>query len=171
MNCRQCEGIEKFFGRKEAERRLRRYRKKGPPKTTQLLIEAIRSYGVEGQTLLDIGGGVGTISHELLSSGLVYAMDVDASSGYLEAAQTEARHRGTLDRIGFRHGDFVDLAGTIEAADVVTLDRVICCYHDMRSLVELSLARARKLYGLVYPRDGWWTKLAAVVGNFLLRVT
>ena len=39
-------------------------------------------------------------------------------------------------------------------ADIVTLDRVICCYGDMETLVRLSSAMALKFYGLVYPRDG-----------------
>jgi hypothetical protein len=34
LTCRQCRGIEKFFDRKEADRDLGRYRKKGPAKTT-----------------------------------------------------------------------------------------------------------------------------------------
>jgi hypothetical protein len=38
-------------------------------------------------------------------------------------------------------------------ADIVTLDRVICCYPDVESLVRLSATRARSLYGLVLPRD------------------
>jgi magnesium-protoporphyrin O-methyltransferase len=51
-------------------------------------------------------------------------------------------------------------------ADIVTLDRVICCYDDMPGLVEPSAARAHKLYGLVYPRDTGWVKLGLAVENF-----
>jgi hypothetical protein len=36
----------------------------------------------------------------------------------------------------------------------------------MPELVELSAARAGKLYGLVYPRDTWWVKLGLAVENF-----
>lgn len=66
----------------------------------------------------------------------------------------------------YRHGNFVDLAQDVAAADIVTLDRVICCYHDMRGLVGPSAARALKLYGLVYPRDTWWMKAAFAALNF-----
>jgi hypothetical protein len=41
----------------------------------------------------------------------------------------------------------------------VTLDRVICCFDDMPALVSLSAARAKRLYGLVFPRDTWWMHL------------
>jgi magnesium-protoporphyrin O-methyltransferase len=44
----------------------------------------------------------------------------------------------------------VDLAGQLEPAGVVTLDRVICCYDDMQQLVSLSAARVEKLLRLVY---------------------
>ncbi len=55
-------------------------------------------------------------------------------------------------------------------ADIVTLDRVICCYPDMEKLVELSAKRAIKIYGLVYPRDTWWVRAGLAIGNLYLRV-
>ena len=171
MTCCQCEGIEKFFGAKEANRRLRRYRNKGPLKTTRILLEVIKAHGVEGMRLLDIGGGVGAIQHELLSAGLARATDVDASSAYIEAAKEEAQRREQADRIHFRYGNFVDLSSEIETVDIVTLDRVICCYHDMGALVKLSSARARRLYGLVFPRDNWFVKIGAMFGNFILWIS
>ena len=65
MTCRQCRGIEQFFDQKEASRELKGYREKGPAKSTQMLIDAIEADGIEDKTLLDIGGGVGAIQHEL----------------------------------------------------------------------------------------------------------
>ncbi|UCC73008.1 MAG: hypothetical protein JSV86_00105 [Gemmatimonadota bacterium] len=34
-------------------------------------------------------------------------------------------------------------------------------------LVELSLGKSRRLYGVVYPRDVWWTR----IGRFLLNLS
>lgn len=166
MNCCQCQGIEKEFNQKEAAEDLKRYRQSGPDETTRLLINALVAEGVEGMTLLDIGGGVGAVQNELLKAGVSRATSVDASTAYIEAAKEEAQRRGHADRICFQHGDFVDLAPDIPPADIVTLDRVICCYHDMQRLVGLSSARARKLYGVVYPRDTWWTKIGLPMMNF-----
>ncbi len=42
-------------------------------------------------------------------------------------------------------GDFVEVAGSIQPADIVTLDRVICCYPDVERLVGLSSQRATRL--------------------------
>jgi magnesium-protoporphyrin O-methyltransferase len=95
---------------------------------------------------------------------------VDASSAYLAAAEGEARDRGLRDRIDYLHGDFVVVADEVEPAEIVTLDRVICCYPDVRALVGASAARATRLYGLVYPVDRWWTRLAMSIGNLWCRV-
>ena len=60
----------------------------------------------------------------------------------------------------------MDLAPRIPAADIVTLDRVVCCYAQMEPLVRLSAQRCRWLYGLVYPRDRWVTSSVVHIQNF-----
>ena len=166
MECRQCQGIEETFNPKLTSRELRDYRKKGPDRTTQLLIDAIRESGVEGAVLMDIGGGVGAIQHALIKAGVVSVTSVDASTGYTEALRQEAAHQGHADRITQIHGNFVDLAPSLEAADIVTLDRVICCFDDMHALVGASVAKARRLYGLVYPRDTWLARALLSLQHF-----
>ncbi|HEY1390828.1 MAG TPA: methyltransferase domain-containing protein [Ktedonobacterales bacterium] len=172
-NCRrccQCEGIERLFGKQEAAHKLRAYLRHGPARTTRLLLDALRAEGVDGATLLDIGGGVGVIPLELFSAGLRSATDVDASGEYLAVARAEAQRRGYAGQITYHHGNFVELAREIEPADIVTLDRVLCCYHDMPALVGTSAARARRLYGLVYPRDDWWTRSFSALENATFRM-
>ncbi len=172
MSCCQCQGIEKIFNQKRAPKELKKYRKKGPSKTTRMLIDALKAEGIEGMTLLDIGGGIGAIQHELLSAGASSAINVEASKAYVEAAKEEAERQGHADRVSHHHGNFVDLAPDIPQADVVTLDRVICCYHDMQALVGLSSGHAERLYGVVYPRDagvmGRLNKFAFAILNFFL---
>jgi magnesium-protoporphyrin O-methyltransferase len=170
MPCSQCQGIEREFGAREARAQLRRYRKRGAAGTTRQLIEVLVRMGVEGGTVLDIGGGVGAIQHGLLAAGASRARSVDASSAYDEIARAEAERRGLAKCIDWSIGDFVDLAEAVPPADIVTLDRVICCYHDMRSLVAASAKRARRLYGLVYPRDAWWLRPVFAMGNLFLRL-
>ncbi len=168
MNCCHCDGIETLFNHKVAAKELKKYRRKGPTKTTGMLIDALKAEGVQGMTLLDIGGGIGAIGHELLAAGASRATNVDASTAYIEVAKEESERRGHSDRVSYQHGDFVDLAPEISAADIVTLDRVICCYPDMEALVGLSSQRATKYYGAVYPRDNLWFKIARPVLNFFL---
>ena len=154
------QGIEDVFGDRTAEHDLKRYRRRGPSKPTRRLLAALRERGVEGAGLLDIGGGVGAIQHELADAGAGSVTAVDVSSAYLQRAAEESERRGYRERATYRHGDFVALASELEPADIVTLDRVICCYPDMEALVGLSADRARRVYGLVHPRDTWWTRVA-----------
>jgi magnesium-protoporphyrin O-methyltransferase len=159
MDCCQCEGIESKFDQAYAAKKLEEYRQEGPKATTKQLIDALSAVNVEGMTLLDIGGGLGDIQHEMLKLGMSEAQNVEASLAYLEASRVEAERLGHAARVRFIHGNFVDLAQELDSADVVTLDRVICCYHDMVRLITLSSQKAKKLYGVVYPRDVWWAKL------------
>lgn len=170
MQCSQCTGIEQEFNDAVARRELARYRRRGAGGTTRLLIEALRRSGTEGQTLLDVGGGVGVIQHELMSSGVAGVTSVDASPAYLQAQQDEAARRGYAGRSTYLSGDFVTLAPQVPAADLVTLDRVICCYPDMPALVGASAARAKRIYGIVIPRDTWWNALAFRLLNVLMRL-
>ena len=166
----QCREIESVFDRTLAEDELAKARRRGPRKTTRMLLQAIQARGVKGRTLLDIGGGVGTIQHQLLAAGLKAAVDVDASHAYLKTAGKEARRLGFDDRVSYHHGNFVELAANVSKADIVTLDRVICCFDEVEDLVEASAKKARRLYGLVYPVDAWWTRLGVGAINFSRRM-
>jgi 2-polyprenyl-3-methyl-5-hydroxy-6-metoxy-1,4-benzoquinol methylase len=166
----QCESIENTFDRREAEAQLQKVRRKGPRRTTRLLIEVLHARGVAGKTLLDIGGGVGVIQQELLGAGVVAATGVDASSAYVDMATRELQRLGYAERVHYYHGNFVDLAPEIPPADLVTLDRVICCYDDMEALVSASSMKARSTYALVFPRDVWGVRLASRLLNFIHRL-
>ena len=168
MVCPQCMGIEGFFDEKWANKELKDYRKRGPRKSTQLLVEAIAAAPLQGKSLLDIGGGVGAIQYELLKAGVEKATAVDASAGYIKIAREEAERQGHQNKIDYLHGDFVDHAAALEQADIVTLDRVICCYHDVEQLVGESSRKAAEVYGLVFPRDNLVVRAGFNIFNLLL---
>lgn len=162
---------DEHFSADEARRDLGDYRQNGATGSTRRLLDALIAEGVEAQTLLDIGGGVGVLQLELLKAGMASAVDVDASGPFIAVAREEARERGFGDRTDYRHGDFVALAADVDPADVVTLDRVICCYPDVVGLVSSSATHARRVYGLVYPVDRWWTRIAIGVMNLVTRLS
>ena len=170
MTCPHCRGVDKIFDQGTAKRDLKAYRAHGPATTTRLLIAALKAAGVADLTLLDIGGGVGAIQHELLNAGARSAIAIDASSAYLHAARQEAERQGHTNRIVYHQGDFVAFAPQLPQVDIVTLEKVICCYPDMRALVGLSSARAGKLYGVVFPRDTWWMRLGGLLVNIFPRL-
>ncbi|TAK13546.1 MAG: methyltransferase domain-containing protein [Anaerolineae bacterium] len=166
----QCCGVDQMFNDKTAQADLKTYYRKGPNKATRVLIEQVSQRGVQGSALLDIGGGIGVIQHALVERGAAHITHVDASRAYLETARQEATRRGHADRVDFRFGDFVDIAPELEQADIVTLDRVICCYDDMPSLVEASAKLARRAYGIIIPLDRWWVAGAGKAFNALLSI-
>jgi SAM-dependent methyltransferase len=170
MDACGCNGLDSMFDRRTAERDRDRYRRKGADRTTRMLLGLIRPYVVPDSTLLDIGGGIGIIDQELLTAGAGHAVLVDASQAYLDIGREEARQANLTERIDFVDGDFVRLAAEIEAADIVTLDRVVCCYPDADALVGLSAARARRVYGLVLPRDRWLVRAALRILNLGFRM-
>jgi len=141
------------------------YHVDGPDETTRMLLDMIEANSGSGATVLDVGGGIGIIDLELLRTRASTCVLVEASPDYLEAAHEEAQAAGVLDRIEIVAGDFVRRAGDIDAADIVTLDRVVCCYPDADELVSTSAAHAKKLYGLVLPRERWYVRWASKLDN------
>ena len=171
MSCgSNCCGTADFFGERIARRNLRKYRRGGPFGTTKRLLAALREASGPTDSLLDVGGGVGVIAHEMLAAGTASATIVDASPAFLAAARAESERRHTDDRLRMQLGDAVELRDDVPAADVVTLDKVVCCYVDMESLLAVTASRARRLMGLAYPRDDWWVRAMVAVGNRMLQL-
>jgi SAM-dependent methyltransferase len=155
---------QRRFSDAVARRDLTRYRSRGPDQTTRLLRDAILGAG-NGKTVLDVGAGVGALSFELLAAGAERVTAVEAAPAYLAAAREEARRRNVADRIDLVHGDFVSVAGDAMPADVVTMDRVVCCYPAYRPLLEAALRRSRRLLAFSYPRDRWYVRAAVRIQN------
>ena len=170
MGCCQCQGIENMFDKKAANRQIKRYLKKGPSKTTSMLLDAIHKKGVQGLNFLDIGGGIGAIQYDLIKAGASNGTSIEASSAFFDVVKEEALQNGLAERVNFKYGDFTATASDVDSADIVTLDKVICCYDNMSELVGLSSKLARKIYAVIYPRDVWWTKLALLMVNFYPRI-
>ena len=163
-NC--CEITDTAFSEAEAKSELRNYRRRGPMKQTSLILEAIRSQNLEDADLLDIGGGIGAIHHELLENVAREATHVDASSGYLKVAREEAARRGHEGRVHFIHADFTDVASDLPPGDIVTLDRVVCCYPDFRGLLRAAAEHSRRVVALTYPRETWYLRIFFRIVDF-----
>ena len=170
MTCRHCRGVARMFDEKTARRQLRHYRRKGPGKGTRQLLGAVAAGGVEGRTFIDIGGGVGTIQHGLMERGAAGGTSADASPAYLAAARVEAETRGYAGRVRYVEGDFVERAGELDAADLVTLDRVVCCYPDMPALLGAAARLTRRTLGLVIPRGTRFVRAGVAIVNLCQRL-
>jgi tRNA1(Val) A37 N6-methylase TrmN6 len=172
MGCSCCafgKTADQHFDTKKVAKELAQYRRKGPRPTTRGLRDGLLSTGLREGTLLDIGGGLGILSLELLDAGFSRAVVVDASSAYLATASEEATRRGRSVATEFLHGDFLAVASKLEPSTVVTLDRVVCCYPLYEALLEQALRLARTSFAMSYPRDRWFVRLGVWLENALGR--
>ncbi|MDX2361258.1 MAG: hypothetical protein QNK23_10655 [Crocinitomicaceae bacterium] len=159
MTCQHCCGAESVFDAKSAGKDLKSYKRKGPNKTTAVLLQELYKEDLTGKTLLDIGGGIGVIQHELFKKGIAASTDIDASSAYQNRAKDLGEKNGTLEKMQFLHGDFVDLIDKVDGHDIVTLEKVACCYPDVERLILSSTAKANYTYVLVYPRENFLSRM------------
>ena len=163
--CASIGAAERQFSEKRAAEDLAQYRTKGPGSTARLLLAGIAKAGQPHGRLLDVGSGIGALTFELLERGLTEATGVDLSSAYVAAASEEAARRGRTASVRFVHGDFVAIASQLVAADIVTLDRVICCYPEYERLLDESARHADRYFALSYPRDVWFVRTWVGVQN------
>ncbi len=165
----RCAAAECQFGPAIASRDLRRYQRKGPDSPSRLFLEALRAELKSGDSLLDVGAGVGVLDFELLAKGVKIATLVEASPAYLEAAEREGQSRSLTERLQFVVGDFTSVADTIARADVVTMHRVVCCYPDCASLLRAATVHAGRVLAFSYPRDRWYLRLWLAFENLRRR--
>jgi SAM-dependent methyltransferase len=168
MSC-CCSGTtcvaERQFSHKRVAKDLAQYRANGPDVTTRLLLAGLAKVGTPRGTLLDVGSGIGALAFELLEQGMTTATGVDLSSAHIAVSSEEAKRRGHSHSTRFVLGDFVDVAGQLPNTDIVTLDRVVCCYGDYERLLEESARHAGHSLALSYPRDVWHVRLGVSLEN------
>ncbi len=166
---RYC-AAEAQFDRKVAERDLRRYRRRGPNAITRFMLTELRRRPLEGRQLLDVGGGIGILPIELRDTGIASVTLVEASPAYLEIAQREVGSCYGPGSAQFLLGDFAEMAATLPGADLVTLDRVVCCYLDAEALLRAAALRTRQLLAFSYPRNRWYVRTLIALENFWRRL-
>jgi SAM-dependent methyltransferase len=153
MTCCAPKGYDRLFGKRAARRDARRYRRRGLDDDALRMVAFLRERGLEGATVLEIGGGVGAIEIELLEAGAERATITELSPSYEEAAEELAREHGVEERIERRLGDVVADASLAGEADAVVMHRVVCCYPDPDALVGAAAVRARRHLVLTFPRE------------------
>jgi tRNA G37 N-methylase Trm5 len=122
-------------------------------------------------TLLEVGGGIGAIQIELLKAGLARAVSVELTPSYEESAAELLREAGLQDRVERKVMDFVDAAAEVEAADIVVMNRVVCCYPDLPRLESAAADHARQLLVMSFPKERWWTKVMVWMANVGMAMT
>lgn len=164
------EGYRQIFSERSARADARRYQRRGLDRTSARIVALLREQAVQGLTLLDIGAGIGAVELELLKDGLVQAMGVELTPTYEEVAASLLTAAGIQDRVERRVMHFAEAGADIAAADIVVMNRVVCCYPDMPRLAGTAADHARRLLVMSFPNGRWWTRLAMGVLNAVLRL-
>jgi SAM-dependent methyltransferase len=118
---------------------------------TERFLEALDRQDLTGRTLLDVGCGSGDLALAALAHGADRATGVDLSSGGIEEARRLAEERGLSERAAFAVGDGAEVP--LDRHDVVTLNRVLCCYPRTDRLLDNTLGAAGSLFAYTAPVD------------------
>ena len=146
-----------------------RYRKRGLDKTSRQMVEFLADQGIEGASVLEVGGGVGEIQIELLKRGAERSVNLELSSAYDGAAGRLLREAGFEDRVERRLHDIAADPDSVEPVDVVVLHRVVCCYPDYERLLGAAAAHARRALVFSYPPRNALSRLVVAVENLGFR--
>jgi 2-polyprenyl-3-methyl-5-hydroxy-6-metoxy-1,4-benzoquinol methylase len=168
--CCNSRGCDKFFSRRVAERAAQRYREKGLDGTARRMVAFLEQYGIDGLTVLEVGGGVGEIQVELLKRGAARAVNLELSQAYDEEATRLLREAGVEERAQRRLHDIAAEPDGVEPADVVVLHRVVCCYPDYERLLGAAGSHARRLLVFSYPPRNAISRLLLGAQNLLFRL-
>lgn len=169
MSCCSTDGANKFFSR-NANKYAKQFRKKGLDKASSLIVSSLERLGLSGKSVLDVGCGVGGVHLTLLKSGASSAFGVDVAGGMLSKASEIAKELGFAEKVRYHQGDFVQTNGEIADADIVVLDKVLCCHTDAGTLIAMSTGRCREVYAVSYPRDSFLARLTFKTSAYVGRV-
>jgi len=149
--CCDPRGCDDYFNPRFARKMAKRYRRRGPDKPAQEMVAFLERCGLQGLTVLELGGGVGEISLELLKRGARSALNLELSAAYDAEAEQLAREAGLEGRVERRRHDLAIDPDAVEPADVVVLHRVVCCYPDYVRLLSAAAQHARRMLVFSHP--------------------
>jgi magnesium-protoporphyrin O-methyltransferase len=164
--CAFADTVDHQFTPRLVARELAQYRRRGAGPTARLLRDLLEDAHLTAGSVIDVGGGIGALAFDLLARGAARATIVEASVAFANAARTEADRLRRTGIAAIVTGDFVEIAADLAPADVVTLDRVVCCYPMYQPLLAAAASRATRAIAFSYPRDRWVIRAGMDVQNW-----
>ena len=172
MTCRCSDvGLAEVFGDRYARRDARNYRKTGLPARARELLRLIEErIPIRNHSTLEGGAGSGSLTVELARRGAQNALALDAIPHVTRFGPDLAQEFGVAERAHFATADFANLPPDTPPADIVILDRVVCCYPDWHALLTNAAARARRIVALTYPHENAFSRISVGTVNALQRI-
>jgi len=160
-----CCILNRVFDKKEAQKDLKRYSKKGLNKETKLLVDFLKDK-IANSDVLDIGCGIGDLTIELAKKGANNSLGIDISEAYIKTAKYLSKQQGFEQTVDFEVMDSVNNEEKIKKMDLVVSNKVICCYPDMQKFINASASYAKKYYGIIFPNDNILVRFFSVFLNW-----
>ena len=168
--CCDRPGYETTFNGRFARRISRRYERRGLNRLQARLVDFLVEQGIEGATVLEIGGGVGDLHVELLRHGAVSVTNLEISHNYEDEAAKLLERSGMTGRVTRRFVDIATDPDRVDPADVVVLHRVVCCYPDYGKLLSAAGAHAQRLLVFSHPPRNLVTRVSLGWDNLVRRI-
>jgi hypothetical protein len=166
------DGYAAVFDARYAGRVARRYRRRGLTSTERRLVAFLGSTGIEGASVLEVGGGVGEVQLELLARGAARTTNLELSGAYEEAAKRLIDEAGLGGRVRRILGvDLAASADSVDPADIVVLHRVVCCYPAYERLLGAAADRALRTIVFSHPPRTMLTRAMVGIDNLVGRLT
>jgi 16S rRNA G966 N2-methylase RsmD len=134
------------------------------------MVDLLADMGLDGATVLEIGGGVGEIQIELLERGAASATSLELSPAYDGDAERLLAEKGLTGRVDRRLLDLAEEPTAVEPADVVVLHRVVCCYPDHARLLSAAAGRTRRHLVFSYPPRNLLSRAFVRTQNLMMRI-
>jgi magnesium-protoporphyrin O-methyltransferase len=125
--------------------------------------------GLGGASVVEIGGGVGQVLLELLKAGAASGEVVELLPSYEPHFRELAAEAGLADRVSFRTADLVADPAALSPADIVVMNKVVCCTPDGVELAGIAASLTERTLVLSHPREAWWIRGAFGLVNVYLR--
>lgn len=135
------------------------------------MVSFLRGLGVEGATVLEVGGGVGQVQVELLRAGAARTTNLELSPEYEDEAAKLLREAGFEGRVERRIHDIAVEPGGVAQADFVVLNRVVCCYPEPDRLLGAAADHARRAVVFSHPPRNPVSRAIVGAENLFFRVS
>ena len=168
-DCCNRDDYDDTFGDRFARKMARRYRWRGLSRSERAIVRFLEDRGIEGASVLEIGGGLGELHVELLRHGAARATNLEISTKY-EPEAVRLLEQRVAARVDRRFLDIAQEPDEVAPADIVVLHRVVCCYPDYERLLGAAASKAGRLMVFSHPPRNMLTRLLLSVNNTVRKV-
>jgi 2-polyprenyl-3-methyl-5-hydroxy-6-metoxy-1,4-benzoquinol methylase len=168
--CCQPDGYRNVFTARRSKESAARYRSHGLDSTATRIVDFLVGCGIEGASVLEIGGGVGQLHLELLRRGAARATSIELVDSYDADARALAGELGLTGRVTRLRADLAADPDVVGRHDIVVMHRVVCCYPDADRLLSVAAEHASRALVFSHPPRNVLSRAATGAENLTRRM-